>query len=58
MKLALLGYGKMGQEIEKTAISRGHTIVLIIDVNNQNELPTRIFSKQMLRSTFPPLHQQ
>jgi 4-hydroxy-tetrahydrodipicolinate reductase len=38
MKLALLGFGKMGQEIEKTAIGRGHTIVLIIDVNNQNEL--------------------
>jgi 4-hydroxy-tetrahydrodipicolinate reductase len=38
MKLALLGYGKMGQEIEKAAIERGHSIVLIIDVNNQNEL--------------------
>jgi 4-hydroxy-tetrahydrodipicolinate reductase len=37
MKLALLGYGKMGQEIEKTALERGHTIVLIIDINNHNE---------------------
>lgn len=27
MKIALIGYGKMGQMIEKTAISRGHSIV-------------------------------
>ncbi len=31
MKIALLGYGKMGQTIEKIAISRGHEIVLTID---------------------------
>lgn len=28
MKIALLGYGKMGQIIEKTAVERGHEIVL------------------------------
>jgi len=28
MKIALLGYGKMGKEIEKIALSRGHQIVL------------------------------
>lgn len=28
MKIALLGYGKMGKEIEKIALSRGHEIVL------------------------------
>jgi len=28
MKIALLGYGKMGKEIEKIALQRGHTIVL------------------------------
>lgn len=28
MKIALLGYGKMGKTIEKIAIDRGHTIVL------------------------------
>ena len=28
MKIALLGYGKMGQAIEKIAINRGHEIVL------------------------------
>ncbi len=31
MKIALLGYGKMGQEIEKLALKRGHEIVLILD---------------------------
>jgi 4-hydroxy-tetrahydrodipicolinate reductase len=38
MKLALIGYGKMGKEIEKIAVSRGHEIKLIIDVDNQHEL--------------------
>ena len=28
MKIALLGYGKMGQIIERIALERGHTIVL------------------------------
>ena len=31
MKIALLGYGKMGQEIEKLAVKRGHKIVLVLD---------------------------
>ena len=31
MKIALLGYGKMGKTIEKIAIERGHSIVLKID---------------------------
>ncbi len=31
MKIALLGYGRMGQEIHKLAEKRGHEIVLIID---------------------------
>ena len=31
MKIALLGYGKMGKAIEKIAIERGHNIVLKVD---------------------------
>lgn len=31
MKIALLGYGKMGKVIERIALSRGHEIVLKID---------------------------
>jgi len=34
MKLALIGYGKMGKEIEKIAEKRGHEIVLVIDQDN------------------------
>ena len=33
MKIALIGYGKMGKEIEKIAIARGHEIVSIIAVS-------------------------
>ncbi len=29
MKIALIGYGKMGKELEKVALSRGHQIVCI-----------------------------
>jgi len=31
MKIALIGYGKMGHEIEKIAKERGHEVVLILD---------------------------
>lgn len=34
MKIALIGYGKMGKEIERIAQDRGHSIVSIIDENN------------------------
>lgn len=34
MKIALIGYGKMGKEIERIALDRGHSIVSIIDENN------------------------
>jgi 4-hydroxy-tetrahydrodipicolinate reductase len=35
MKIALIGYGKMGQAIASIAIQRGHHIAYTIDVNNQ-----------------------
>ena len=34
MNIALLGYGKMGKEIESIALQRGHTIVLKVDETN------------------------
>jgi dihydrodipicolinate reductase len=43
MKIALIGYGKMGKEIEKIALNRGHEIVSIIDVNNPEEFESRAF---------------
>lgn len=43
MNIALIGYGKMGHEIEKIAISRGHKIVSIIDVNNPDDFESDAF---------------
>lgn len=37
MKIALIGYGKMGREIEQAAHERGHKTGLIIDIQNQEE---------------------
>ena len=37
MKIALLGYGKMGQVIERIALERGHEIVLKKDENSTFE---------------------
>ncbi|MCF6279937.1 MAG: 4-hydroxy-tetrahydrodipicolinate reductase [Flavobacteriaceae bacterium] len=36
MKIALLGYGKMGKAIEKIALNRGHEIILKIDTNSNS----------------------
>lgn len=43
MKIALIGYGKMGKEIEKIALERGNEISVIIDVNNQDEFESEAF---------------
>src|ERR1035437_8375804 len=37
MKIALIGYGKMGKVIEEIALEKGHEIVLKIDINNADE---------------------
>ncbi len=38
MNIALIGYGRMGHEIESSAVSRGHVIRLVIDLNNLSDL--------------------
>jgi 4-hydroxy-tetrahydrodipicolinate reductase len=38
MKIALIGYGRMGHVLEETALKRGHSISLIIDIDNQKDL--------------------
>ncbi len=38
MKIALIGYGKMGHEIEKLAAERGHSVELVIDIDNLEDL--------------------
>lgn len=43
MKIALIGYGKMGRMIEQIAKGRGHEIVSIIDVDNQQDFDSEAF---------------
>ena len=43
MKIALIGYGKMGHIIEEIALKRGHQIVSIIDVNNMDDFDSAAF---------------
>lgn len=43
MKIALIGYGKMGHMIEEIALSRGHQIVSIIDLNNAEDFDSDAF---------------
>ena len=43
MKIALIGYGKMGHMIEEIALQRGHEIVSIIDVDNMQDFDSDAF---------------
>ena len=43
MKIALIGYGKMGKTIERIALERGHEIVSIIDVDNLEDFDSAAF---------------
>ena len=38
MKAAIIGYGKMGREIERILTERGHEVALVIDTDNAGEL--------------------
>ena len=44
MKIALIGYGKMGHMIEQIALERGHEIVCKIDVGNQDDFDSSAFA--------------
>ena len=44
MKIALIGYGKMGHIIERIALERGHEIVSKVDVVNQEEFESEAFA--------------
>ena len=44
MKIALIGYGKMGKMIEQIALARGHEIVSIIDIDNQEDFESEAFA--------------
>lgn len=44
MKIALIGYGKMGRMIEEIARGRGHEIVSIIDIDNPQDFDSPAFA--------------
>ncbi len=44
MKIALIGYGKMGKEIERIAVERGHEIVSVIDIDNSGDIEGEAFA--------------
>ena len=44
MKIALIGYGKMGHEIEKIALDRGHEVVCTIDIHEEKKFDSPAFS--------------
>ena len=45
LKIAIIGYGKMGKTIAKLATEKGHSIVLKIDINNQDEFTSENLQK-------------
>ncbi|HTQ63750.1 MAG TPA: 4-hydroxy-tetrahydrodipicolinate reductase [Puia sp.] len=56
MKIALVGYGKMGKAIEENALQKGHDIVLKIDIDNQHDLTASNLSKADVAIEFTGPH--
>ncbi|MDR1591876.1 MAG: 4-hydroxy-tetrahydrodipicolinate reductase [Prevotellaceae bacterium] len=44
MKIALIGYGKMGKIIEQQALKRGHQIVAVVDVDSEAVFDSEAFA--------------
>lgn len=44
MKIAIIGYGRMGHAVEKIALERGHEIVACIDADNQEVFDSEAFA--------------
>lgn len=56
MKIALIGYGKMGKLIEKLATERGHEIILTIDQDNLSAFQSDRFKEADLAIEFSTPH--
>ena len=56
MKIALIGYGKMGRMIEEIAMSRGHEIVCVIDIDNQQDFDSEAFKSADVAIEFTAPH--
>ncbi|WP_300968369.1 NAD(P)-binding domain-containing protein, partial [uncultured Duncaniella sp.] len=44
MRIAIIGYGKMGHAIERIALERGHEIVSVIDAGNTDSFDSEEFA--------------
>lgn len=60
MKIALIGYGKMGKTIERIAKERGHEIVSVIDVDNREDFESAAFKSAdvAIEFTMPTVAQE
>ena len=56
MKIALIGYGKMGKAIEEIAVSKGYEIVLKIDVSNTSDFTKENVQKANVAIEFTGPH--
>jgi 4-hydroxy-tetrahydrodipicolinate reductase len=56
MNIALIGYGKMGKAIEEIAVANGHTIVLKIDIANEQECTVENLQKAHVAIEFTSPH--
>ncbi len=56
MKIALIGYGKMGKAIEQIALTKGHEIVLKIDINNAADFNAENIAKADVAIEFTGPH--
>ena len=56
MKIALIGYGKMGRMIEQIALKRGHEIVSVIDIDNQEDFDSEAFKSADVAIEFTAPH--
>lgn len=56
MKIALIGYGKMGKAIEEIAVNRGHQVVLKIDEDNLADLSKKNLEKADVAIEFTGPH--
>ena len=56
MNIALIGYGKMGREIEAQALSRNHKIILKVDVENASSFSNEELAKADVAIEFSTPH--
>ncbi|MCM1006133.1 MAG: 4-hydroxy-tetrahydrodipicolinate reductase [Prevotella sp.] len=52
MKIAIVGYGRMGHEVEAMARARGHEVVCTVDINNTEAFESEAFKSADMAINF------